>query len=624
MTYPRTTKAAALPGTAYVRTHPAAIDDIVLTAGPLAAWQDLNARATIPHCIQNMESAGTLDNFRRVVAESGAEFAGLWFMDSDLYKVIEAVAWEMARSGTHEFDEWLDEVIALVGRAQDATGYVDTWIQGVHPEKQFTELELTHELYVLGHMIQAAVALDRAAGRGDLLRHAIAFADLIDRRFGPGREDGICGHPEIESALIELYRHTGNERYLRLSEKMINLRGHRTLPLMLEFDHQYFQDDAPVRDAHSARGHAVRQLYLNAGVTDLYLESGEAALIDAMNAQWTNAHERKMYISGGFGARHRDEAFGDDYELPSDRAYAETCATIADLYWTWRMLLAGGQAGYARYAEVMEREIYNALAASIDESGTRFFYSNPLQLRPDRASEENAPRERRSWYRCACCPPNIARTVAQLSSFVASHSDDTVWIHQIAPAELAIPHDLGTGTIRMTTDYPASGKVDIEVQGHVRAGARIALRLPSWGQDVVATPEGVVADGYWIAPLAPESTLRLDFPVAPRLTYANPKVDALRGCAAIECGPVLYCVEDVDLPEGVDISQIRLTGAAPTAQDDGTLTIEVVESTHPGALYGSSRPDAEDSAPFLITAVPFATWGNRGGRAMRVWLPLRG
>ena len=407
-----------------------------------------------------------------MIGESEAEWRGFWFADSDLYKTIEAVAWEIARTGTTDFDAWLDDVIGLVARVQEPDGYVMTWIQGVHPEKKFAELDWTHEMYVLGHMVQAAVALARA-GRTDLLDLAVRFVDLVDATFGPGADKvGYCGHPELETALVELYRHTGERRFLDLARHQVDHRGSGLLKVG-SLGARYFQDHAPVRESTSAVGHAVRQLYLNAGVTDLVLEEGDESLLAAMRAQWDSAHERKMYITGAFGSRHRDEAFGDDYELPSDRAYAETCATIADLHWNWRMYLAEGG---ARYAETIERELHNALAASLDETGTRFFYSNPLQLRPDRYSEESAPRERTPWYACACCPPNIARVFAQLSGYVASVDGEALALHLYTACEIDVPEALGGGTVAVRTSYPDDGRVEIDGP----AGLTVALRIPSW------------------------------------------------------------------------------------------------------------------------------------------------
>jgi len=612
----------AAPSTASAH-RPLGIPAVRLTGGFLAAWQERNADATIPHCIEQLEASGVLDNFRRLLGESQAEHRGFVFADSDLYKVVEAVAWEIARSGTRTFDGWLDDVVDLVARAQDDSGYVHTWIQGVRPDQRFTELEWTHEMYVGGHLIQAAVALARSAGRVDLLRVARRFADLLVDRFGPGGADAICGHPEIETALVELYRLTAERSYLHLAAKMIDLRGRGLLRAGNLGDH-YFQDHRPVREATSATGHAVRQLYLNAGATDVYLENGDASLLAAMDAQWADVHERKMYLSGAFGSRHRDEAFGDDYELPSDRAYAETCATVADLQWTWRMLLAGGAAGPARYAETMEREVYNALAAAVDASGTRFFYANPLQLRPDRRTEENAPRERASWYGCACCPPNIARTVAQLGAYVASATDDALWLHQLADAEIDLPDELGAGTVRVRTGYPSDGRVEIEVTGEVVAGAHLCVRIPRWSPgSALVGPDGAHRagdDGYAHVPLVAGSRYALEVSLAPRLTRAHHRVDAVRGCVAVERGPLVYCVEQADLPAPLEVDDLVLLAAPVTAGDGDTLRLRCATAPAEPGLYGP-EPAPRPQSDHEVTAIPFSRWGNRGASAMRVWLP---
>lgn len=636
-TAPRAAAAPAVPVADVAAHRPLDLRSVRLTTGTLADWQSLNAAATIPHCIENLETSGVIDNLRRVVGESGAEYRGFVFADSDLYKVIEAVAWEIARTGTTEHDAWLDSVIGLVARAQEPSGYVMSWIQGVHPEKKFAELEWTHEMYVLGHMVQAAVALDRANGRHDLLDIARAFVDLVDRRFGPGRDDGICGHPEIETALVELYRHTGEQRYLTLAVRMIDLRGTGLLKVG-GLGARYFQDHAPVREATDAVGHAVRQLYLDAGVTDAYLENGDTTLLAAMDAQWSSVHERKMYLSGAFGSRHRDEAFGDDYELPSERAYAETCATIADLHWTWRMLLAGGAAGTARYAETIEREVHNALAASVDATGTKFFYSNPLQQRPDRFSEENAPRERTPWYACACCPPNIARTVAQMSSYVASTTPaqggqpgGELWLHQIAAAEIDLPEHLGDGVLRVETTYPAGATVEITVHGRVEPGARLAVRVPSWSAaSTLATPGGAVAasdDGYAHVDLVEGATYTLELDVSPRWTRGHHKVDAIRGCLALERGPVVYCIEQASLPEGAVVDDLVLTGDAAVEAGPRELHVTVTSAAAESELYPSGAAARGATSPdlttFTVSAIPFSTWGNAAPGAMRVWLPVR-
>ncbi|PJJ65092.1 hypothetical protein CLV54_0119 [Compostimonas suwonensis] len=603
--------------------HTLDVRSVRLTSGPMADWQALNAAATIPHCIVQLEPSGVLANFRRAAGEETGGHQGMVFADSDLYKVIEAVAWEIARTGTRRFDLWLDEVIALIGRAQEPSGYLHTWTQLRQPEKKWAEMEWTHELYVLGHLIQAAVALDRAAGRSDLLEIAQRFADLVWDEFGPDGRDGICGHPEIETALVELHRHTGDDRYLILAGRMIDLRGHGLLPVGL-LGAKYFQDHTPVRESDSAAGHAVRQLYLNAGATDVYLETGDASLLTAMDAQWDSVHDRKMYLSGAFGAHHKDEGFGEDYELPSDRAYAETCATIADLHWAWRMLLAGGSAGPAAYASVMEREVHNALAASIDATGTRFFYANPLQQRPDKVSEDAAPRERAPWYPCACCPPNIARAVAQFGAYVASSTADTLWLHQLAGAEIDLPAHLGTGVLRVATGYPLTAGIELVVDGAPAPGAILAVRIPEWSAgSLLVAPDGehaVDADGYARAPLVAGGRYRLDLDLTPRLIRAHHRVDALRGTLALQRGPVVYCVEQADLPAGPAVDDlILLPDEGIGSNADGTLTLTcTVASEEP--LY-TANGEAVHTSASPVTAVPFATWGNRAPGAMRVWLP---
>lgn len=591
----------------------------LLPTGVLGRWQQRNGEVTLPHCIEQLESSGVLDNLRRVAGDVDPElvpYRGFVFADSDLYKVIEAVAWEIARSGTTAFDGWLDSVIALVGRAQDDDGYVMSAVQG-GTIRRWEKLDHAHEMYVLGHLVQAAVALDRACGRRDLLELSLRFVELLDQTFGPqaGRR-GICGHPEIETALVELHRHTGDRRHLELAAHLIDLRGTELLPRP-SFGSHYFQDHQPVRAARTVAGHAVRQLYLAAGVTDLYLETGEPALIEALRAQWDDAHGRKMYISGAFGSRHRDEAFGSAYELPPDRAYAETCATIGDLHWSWRMLLADGD---ARYAEVIEREVYNALAASVDGTGSRFFYSNPLQSRPDKQSEENAPRDRAEWYACACCPPNIARCFAQLSAYVVTVSEVELTIHLVTDADIDIPEHLGGGVLRMRTSYPSDGTVTLTIEHNAGRDAQLAVRVPSWSVGTNVEGRGPDTDGYLRLDLV-ETSYRFDLDVTPRWTSAHPRVDAVRGCVALECGPLLYAVEEADLPADVQLQDIQFDATPVHWHGDDVTLSGHVGSPAPG-LYHPYERIAPTTRSLAVRAIPFHSWGNRTPGAMRVWLPL--
>ena len=371
--------APAVPrATGHARLRPLPLDVVRLDpAGQLGGWQDLNRAVTLPHCIAHVEERGNLDNLRRLVGRADGDFRGLVFADSDVYKTLEAAGWELHRGAQPALEEFVDTTTRLLADAQDADGYLNSWYQADHPDRKLTEFHWGHEMYCAGHLVQAAVAVARSTGREDLLAVATRFADLLVQRFGAGAQDAVDGHPEIETALVELYRLTGEAAYLRQAERFIELRG-RGLLGDDRFGANYFQDHAPVREATEATGHAVRQLYLAAGVTDVYLEQGDATLLTAMERLWDDMYSRKTYVTGAHGSRHRDEAFGDPYELPPDRAYAETCAAIASFQWNWRMLLATGR---GRYADEMERVLYNAIASGTSLAGDRFFYSNPLQLR---------------------------------------------------------------------------------------------------------------------------------------------------------------------------------------------------------------------------------------------------
>lgn len=626
---PRATERLAqrpLPATA-VRLDP---------AGHLGRWQTLNAGATLPHSIRMLEESGALPNLRRVVGEHDGPFLGYQFADSDVYKVLEAIGWEIGRTGTDAFDAFLDRTIDLLQRAQDADGYLNSFVQVDRPDQKWADLRWAHELYCAGHLIQAAVALHRGAGREDYLALARRNADLVVDTFGPTGRAGYCGHPEVETALVELYRETGHEPYLATARRMVDERGQDLALLGPDrLGAHYFQDQAPVRESLEATGHAVRQLYLNAGVTDVYTELDDDALLIAMRAQWDSAHHQKMYVTGAMGSRHFDESFGDAYELPPDRAYAETCAAIADVHWSHRMLLVDGR---AQYADAIERALYNAVAASVSADGCAFFYSNPLHLREGHREEENAPSRRTPWYSCACCPPNIARLVASLHAYLATATDDALRIHLYSAATVDLPAHLGTGTVRLDTAYPADGRVLVEVDGTLTGS--LALRVPAWADGVRVTVDGAplvaatradlpLDDGYLVLP-AGTRRVELDLAMPATTVSAHPRVDAVRGSVAIVRGPVVYCVEQADHPDGPSVEDVRLRagGALGTEPGDGPLPRVVAEgvATDPAgaALYRHGAPGAVPDAagPVRLTAIPYAQWGNRAPGAMRVWLPV--
>ncbi|MBT8226681.1 MAG: glycoside hydrolase family 127 protein, partial [Dactylosporangium sp.] len=387
--------------------------------GLLGAWQRRNATATLPHCVSHLERGGALDNLRRASAGDDGEHRGMWFSDSDVYKTLEAVAWELGRGTASDVDalvDFLTETTALLASVQEDDGYLNSYYTGQRADRRWRELLSSHELYCAGHLIQAAVAAARAGVADDLVAVARRCADLLVRRFGPDGVEGVCGHPEIETALAELYRVTGHRPYLDLATRFVKLRGTGLLAAGLpdgpRFGLRYYQDHLPVSAAPEVTGHAVRQLYLLAGLVDVAVETEDAELLDASRRLWDSAFQTKTYITGAHGSRHRDEAFGDPYELPPDRAYAETCAAIASFQWNWRMLLATGE---HRHADEMERVLYNGIAGATATDGRHFFYSNPLQLRTGHdGSDEDAPSVRLPSYSCFCCPPNLARLMASI------------------------------------------------------------------------------------------------------------------------------------------------------------------------------------------------------------------
>jgi len=630
--------APAVPrATSHASLRPLPLDAVRLDrAGQLGGWQHLNRAVTLPHCIAHVEERGNLDNLRRLVGRADGGFRGLVFADSDVYKTLEAAGWELHRGAEPVLEEFVTTTTGLLADAQDADGYLNSWYQGDHPDRKLSEFHWGHEMYCAGHLVQAAVAVARSTGREDLLAVATRFADLLVQRFGEGAQDAVDGHPEIETALVELYRLTGEAAYLRLAARFVELRG-RGLLGDDRFGANYFQDHAPVREATEATGHAVRQLYLAAGVTDVYLEQGDATLLSAMECLWDDMYSRKTYVTGAHGSRHRDEAFGDPYELPPDRAYAETCAAIASFQWNWRMLLATGR---GRYADEMERVLYNAIASGTSLAGDRFFYSNPLQLRTGHdGGDEDMPDQRLEWYRCACCPPNLARLVASLNGYVATSGGSGLALHLLTAGEVAAELPGGPAALSISTAYPWEETVSIVVTSEHEW--TLALRIPAWCRDARLTvagepvPAAPDADGYVRVRRAwrPGTDVSLTLPMPARELVAHPRVDAVRGCVAWARGPVVYCIEQHDQPAGVALEDVRVASGGPPQAvfDPGIAGVPVALVGHgsavragDGELYAEGAAADADAEPVEVTAIPYFRWANRGPCPMRVWIPTTG
>ncbi|MEU4361042.1 beta-L-arabinofuranosidase domain-containing protein [Promicromonospora sp. NPDC023987] len=488
------------------------VGELRLDGGFWGALQETNTDATLRHCLDWMEQLGWLANFDRVAdGATGGHRPGWQFSDSEVYKLLEALAWENGRTGDAEADGLLRKVVDRVAAAQDEDGYLNTCFGHAGQAGRYTDLSTGHELYCTGHLLQAAVARVRTVGpAGDedtLVGVARRAADHVCREFGAdGRgsdgRDGICGHPEIEVGLAELGRALGEPRYTEQARLFVERRGHGTLAPIALLSPAYFQDDVPVRDADVWRGHAVRALYLAAGAVDVAVDSGDDGLRAAVERQWTRSVERRTYLTGGMGSRHQDEGFGDDWELPPDRAYCETCAGVASVMVSWRLLLATGD---VRYADLIERTLYNVVATSPRADGRAFFYANPLQqrepgadVRPDAVNPRAEGGVRAPWFDVSCCPTNVARTLASWQAYAAfvdeAPGEAVVTLAQYAAGDLRVAlDDGGELALRITTGYPYDGQVRVEVTGVPERPVRLRLRVPHWSDGATLTgPDGSV------------------------------------------------------------------------------------------------------------------------------------
>jgi uncharacterized protein len=617
-------------------------------------WRDsrwTNAVVSIPDGWDRLVEAGNIHNLELAAGTTTGDYRNdLPFMDSDLYKWLEAAGCLL---GGHEPDArtreglmaHIDTSVAVLRAAQQDDGYLNSYVQVIRPDRRWQHLDWGHEHYSAGHLIQAAIAVARGTGRSDLLEIACRLADRIDADFGtgPGKIDGIDGHPEIEMALVELYRVTGERRYLDLARYFVDRRGHGLLAVARytdrNFGSMYWQDHTPVREATEVGGHAVRQLYLLSGAVDVYSETGDRSLLEAAERLWEEMVATQTYLTGGVGAHHLDESFGDQYELPNERAYTETCAAISSVMLSWRLLLATGK---SRYADLMERTLYNGLLAGVSKSGDKYLYVNPLQRRDGHALPDGGDMraERTPWFRCACCPPNIMRTLASLEHYVIAADDTSVVLHQYIAGNFEARMAAGTVRLVVQTGLPWNGSVSITANGPAGVPWTLTLRVPAWsprtrvavnGADVSDQP----GDGWlritrdW----RPGDVVTMELDMEVRLVTADPRVDTTRGAVALERGPLVYCLEAVDQSEGFRLDDVVIDPAGPvTVQQRPDLLGGVVTLAARGRLRPGGRPsgwwpyrgagtEQRLGAEVELTAVPYYGWANREPGAMRVWIP---
>ncbi|MBD2868803.1 glycoside hydrolase family 127 protein [Paenibacillus arenilitoris] len=614
-------------------------------------WEALNDR------IEGAEPSHAIRNFRIAAGLEEGEFGGWIFQDSDLYKWLEAVAYTLRHYPDPELEKTADGAIDLIGQAQHENGYLNTYFSIKEPGKQWTNLYEAHELYCAGHLIEAAVAYYQSTGKRKLLDMACRFADLIDRLFGeePGQIRAYCGHQEIELALVKLYKATGEERYLNLSSYFIDERGSKPNYFIGEWERrgrtsiwsqgmpnlEVYQSHLPVRDQTAAVGHSVRAVYMYTAMADLALLTGDDKLREACERLWDNTTRKQMYITGGIGSTHLGEAFTFDYDLPNDTVYAETCASIGLIFWARRMLRIEAKSDYA---DVMERALYNNVLGSMSRDGKHFFYVNPLEVWPD-ASSKNPDRfhvkpVRQKWFGCSCCPPNVARLLSSLNDYIYDVSDHgkTVYTHLFIGSELGFETANRKVTLRQRSELPWSGRVEfaISVSDKANAAFELALRIPDWFQKglPVLKVNGAehayrVENGY--AKLERDwsdgDTLEWLLPLESKLIAANPLIRANAGKAAIQRGPLVYCVEETD--NGAPLASISLA-EEPNLTDrfvsdllGGCIVVEgdglaADESEWPADK--PYQPLGKRSKPVRFKAIPYYLWGNRKPGEMSVWL----
>ncbi len=626
----------------FAKLIPLGFGEVLLRPGFWAAWRATTRREAIPYGYRKLEESGVLSNIEVAASRRDGTFRNMRFADSDLYKWLEAASYELANSWDDELASKVKACVELTAEAQRSDGYLNTYYQLGDIENRWTNLRHDHELYCAGHMFQAAVAHHRCTGDSSFLDVARRFADHIDETFGPGKLESVPGHPEIEMALVELYRTTGEKRYIDLARFFIDYRGKGLIG-----GSPYYQDHCPVRECREMAGHAVRQLYLTSGMTDLYLETGESALLESLNRLWADMTTEKMSITGGIGARHDRESFGESYELPNDRVYNETCAQIASVMWNWRMLLANGQ---CRFADLMEWTLYNGVASGISLDGRTFFYPNPLLSR--------GKIERSGWFDCACCPPNVMRTLASLHNYFAARDSNGLQIHLYDNCKIVTPLSQG-GEIKivMETDYP--WKPDVKLTIRAASGTAgssewtLSLRVPAWSvrpriavngrEHAVESVPGTYAEirRIW----SDGDTVELVFDMEPVFHEAHPYVEPARGCAALTWGPLVYCLEECDQDPGVKVMDCSIkTDTLPQHHWradllGGVVTLEaegLCESNEDwqGKLYrtlpsasaaaeaaGKPSGKAVSRTGIKLKAIPYYAWANRGKYPMRVWIP---
>src|SRR5579871_1688014 len=601
--------------------------------------REANVKTSIPSMGKLLEVNGRMDNFKRLIGKSDAPQRGPVYSDSDIYKWWEAIGFALQSGDNPALRALVENTAKDVMAAQQPDGYLNTYYIREKAADRMTPRtqQWGHELYNMGHFLQGATAYYRATGDRALLDTGIRFVnDFLLPSYGPeaDKKPLMSGHPEMELALVELYRMTGDKRHLNLAEYL--LRGDARIPLKPE-NYVYHFCGKPFTSRTKLEGHAVRAMYACSGATDYYLETGDETYWKTLNALWNDLVSSKMYITGGVGARSEGEAFGNPFELPNAQAYTESCAAIGNMMWNWRMLAATGD---AKYADVMERALYNGINSGMSLSGNLYCYRNPLSFDPSTGDVI-----RNEWYDTTCCPSNLERTFASLPGYFYSTSKDGIYVHLFHNSELNWKLEDGTPIkVVQKTEYPWKGVVEFVVSPSVSSEFALHVRVPEWSNHTVVSGSGIniggAKPGQYLAlrrQWRMGDTVRIEFGMMPQLIESNARVVENNGRVAVQRGPLVYCLEGLDQPEGIALADVSIrsgknlsAGFSESFEKD--LLDGVVVLKHEGAvskasgarssLYFSADAPASSSSKVNLTFIPYYAWLNRRPSQMQVWTPL--
>jgi DUF1680 family protein len=613
--------------------------NVKLTDGFWEKRIETNRTVTIPFGFKKCEEEGRIRNFDRAAGVLGGKYEGkMPFDDSDVYKIIEGASYSLAVHPDEKLDKYLDEVIAKISAAQEKDGYLCTWktidahttpAWWVKPGPRWHNLGSSHELYNMGHLYEAAYAHYKATGKTNLLNVALKNADLICETFGPGKKLDVPGHQIIETGLVKLYLATGRKKYLDLAKFFLDQRGNAQGHKLYG---SYSQDHKLVVEQDEAVGHAVRAVYMYAAMADIAAIMNDTAYLNAVEKIWENVVSKKIYITGGIGARHQGEAFGDDYELPNLTGYNETCAAIGNIYWNYRMFLLSGD---AKYIDVLERVLYNGMISGVSLEGNRFFYPNPLESDGKYAFNMGAL-TRKPWFDCSCCPSNVMRFIPSVPGYIYAYRDDSLYVNLFIAGSARVKMNKTDVEINQVTDYPWDGKVIVKIDPETSGRFAVNLRIPGWasGKPVPSDLYRYLKDNQQQVKLklngepisvnmnkgfavierewSRGDVVELDLPMPVRKVVANEKVKDDLNKVALTRGPIVYCAEWVDNDNKV------LDLVIP---DDTKFQSEYRKDFLDGLTVITARVLDKSGKERKLTAIPYYAWLHRGPGEMTVWMP---